>query len=503
MSGATTTAPVAVPIGPPKAKHRMWRTLRHWWLTFPRFRYFLLGLPALFVGAGVLSIAVMVLLSSKDGLMTKYEGEAYRRLRTKNYPAAMVCYERLTQLDKKRAEFQYNLAQMLKEQKLYSRADVLVKNLAPVDHPGYAPAQVDVARALLSAPGLTKKNLSLAEKHLQNALQTQPDNPDANEWLGTLCANDGRLRQAENHLLKVGDERPNALLLLARVYKGEGNTKSAQARADQARKIYEKRASENLDDHFSRMEWANCLVFLEKYREAVNTLRGGIDLSTGKENEAYHKALTTVFVAWADALAKDPKSTLGERLTLLEQGLAHDPSNLVLLDRLSMAIKTGGPEGDRAREALKGLLATGRATASVHFALGIDAHTQGKMDEARLHMEQAFRLTPKMPVVANNLAWLLAHSDKPDLPRALEIVNMALEQSPNEIRFRGTRGHILAKMHRWKEALSDLEAALPAELNSPELHSVLAETYDHLGVPEMAAEHRKLSEMKPKPDDQG
>jgi tetratricopeptide (TPR) repeat protein len=503
MSGVTTTAPTSMSVGPPKAKHRIWRALRYWWHSFPRFRYFILGLPALVVGVGVAAIALGLLLASKESLITKYKVEAYKRDRSKNYPAAMVCYERLSQMDKKRPEFQYDLARMLREQKFYSRAEVLIKDLAPVDHPGYARAQVDVAAALLSTPTVSEKNRTLAELHLQNALQTEPEDPTANELLGRIYARTGRLRQAEGHLIKVGDERPEALLLLASVYKGEGNQKSSQARVEQARKIFEKRATTNFDDNTSRLQWASCLVLLENFREAVNVLRKGVDLSSGENNRTYHKALTEVYVAWADALTKDPKSKLGDRLGLLEQGLAHDPSNLALLDRFSTAIKTGGPEGDRAREALKSLLASGKATASVHFALGIDAHEKGKMDEARLHMEQAFRLTPKMPVVANNLAWLMAHSDKPDLPRALEIVNMAIEQSPNEVRFRGTRGHILAKMQRWKEALPDLEAALPAELNSPELHRVLAETYDHLGVPEMAAEHRRLSDTKPKANDQG
>ena len=44
---------------------------------------------------------------------------------------------------------------------------------------------------------------------------------------------------------------------------------------------------------------------------------------------------------------------------------------------------------------------------------------------------------------------------------------------------------------RWKEALPDLEAALRAYSSSPELHETLAATYEHLGLPEIAAEHRR------------
>ena len=69
--------------------------------------------------------------------------------------------------------------------------------------------------------------------------------------------------------------------------------------------------------------------------------------------------------------------------------------------------------------------------------------------------------------------------------------------APDQGRFRDTRGQILAKMGRWKEALADLEAALPSAPRSTELHRTLAEVYTHLGVPGMAAEHRALAEQKP------
>ena len=65
----------------------------------------------------------------------------------------------------------------------------------------------------------------------------------------------------------------------------------------------------------------------------------------------------------------------------------------------------------------------------------------------------------------------------------------------------GTRGQILTKMGRWKEALTDLESALRAGQKTPGIHSALAETYEHLGMPDLAAEHKKIIDElnKPKP----
>ena len=60
-----------------------------------------------------------------------------------------------------------------------------------------------------------------------------------------------------------------------------------------------------------------------------------------------------------------------------------------------------------------------------------------------------------------------------------------------------TRGRILVRQGRWKEALASLEAALPALPDSRELHGDLATAYAALGSRELAKQHRRL-EAAPK-----
>jgi predicted Zn-dependent protease len=156
-----------------------------------------------------------------------------------------------------------------------------------------------------------------------------------------------------------------------------------------------------------------------------------------------------------------------------------------------------GAEGDEARSTLRSLLAVGNNPAMIHFVLGADAWEREHIDEARMHWEQAHQLNPRLPEVANNLAWLYAmRTNPPDLPRALRMINLVLEGFPTQARFKGTRGHILAKMERWKEALPDLEASLTVYPDDPNLHQVLATAYERLGDPEMAKEHRRRAEAK-------
>jgi predicted Zn-dependent protease len=183
---------------------------------------------------------------------------------------------------------------------------------------------------------------------------------------------------------------------------------------------------------------------------------------------AYHQALAQVYDAWATVLEKDPKAALADRLALVERGLAHDRENAALLAKLLAVSKLSGAEADKARTAFQTLLAEGKSPAVLHLIMGVDAWQRGKAAEGKQHLEQAYRHYPQSTVVVNNLAWMLAREQPADLPRALALIDSALEHAPGQPRFRDTRGHILVKMGRWQEAVTDLEAALQAIPNKRE-----------------------------------
>ena len=59
-----------------------------------------------------------------------------------------------------------------------------------------------------------------------------------------------------------------------------------------------------------------------------------------------------------------------------------------------------------------------------HFALGIIYRLENRSDESKAAIQTAHQhLNPDQPgftAVANNLAWLLAHDQEPDLEQAFE-----------------------------------------------------------------------------------
>ncbi len=162
----------------------------------------------------------------------------------------------------------------------------------------------------------------------------------------------------------------------------------------------------------------------------------------------------------------------------------------MLLDELARIIEVKDADVGRIRSFLQAQIVNGKATSATHFVLGLDAFSRGNGAETRLHWEQAFLLEPGAAIVANNLAWILAHGDCPDLTRAVALADRAVEQQPKQPRFRSTRAFVLMKLKRWPEALTDLEAALAADPNSVQTHRDLAEVHKKLGSSELSSRHR-------------
>jgi tetratricopeptide (TPR) repeat protein len=458
-------------------------------------RLLLPGLPALLAGAGLVVLTALSVFTPAGQLEARYLEAGKSALKSRDYAASLTCFERLAPGSAERPEVLYGLALTAEALGQPARAAALMGDLAPADGRGYGPAHLWRARRLLQDPGDPAAARAAAASHLLRALDGDLEDRDAaHGLLGEVYLADGRPDKAEPHLAQAVRTRPQLHMRLAELYARRGNKDRAASEAKLAVSYYRGRARGDLRDHVARVRWADALAFLEEFPEAAAVLDEGRD-ATGEP--VYRAALAGVYLAWSDALARDPKAGAGDRLRLVEHGLGYDPAHPGLLDRLLALTRTDGPDADRARATLRNLAATGQAPATAHFALGLDAWQRGRTEEARVHWERAYELAPQTPSIANNLAWLLAESKTPDLPRALRLADLALERAPNTPGFRDTRGRILARMGRWKDALPDLEAAVAADPASPDLHQVLADVYRHLGLTDMADEHQRLAGAKP------
>jgi tetratricopeptide (TPR) repeat protein len=458
-------------------------------------RYLLGGVPAVLAFTVVVFLAGAAASTDMAKMRTHYFEEAVRYFHARNFAGARAGFERIAEWDGPEGDPQvrYNLAVCLKDLGQHDRAVALLEPLAPDDRPGYGLAHLWKARRIWVEKGTkaTPADARAGEQQVLLALEATPNDVEANALLGTYYLQTDKVEQAIPYLVKAAKSRPELLLPLARACQSRGESEVARVRAREARRIFQERAEANLNDRESRFLWAEADLILEEFPEAVKVLEREAGL---KRDLDYPRALALVYFAWYNFKARTEPANWGDRLQLLERGLTFDPGNVGLLIHFSEQLAAGGADADRARAALLDLQARGIALGPVRYSLGVDAWLHGRPAEARLLLEEAYRLMPEVPLLANNLASLLAEGDKPDLPRALAMINPVLERLPDHPIYRETRGEILLKMQRWKEALPDLQAALRLKYNSPELHRNLAETYEHLDAPGLAAEHRKRAE---------
>lgn len=76
----------------------------------------------------------------------------------------------------------------------------------------------------------------------------------------------------------------------------------------------------------------------------------------------------------------------------------------------------------------------------------------------------------------------------------MALVNVALEKQPQNASFLDTRGTIYFLQKEWSKALTDLEKALSGVRDQRAVHDKLAVIYQELGMAEISAQHRLMSE---------
>lgn len=462
--------------------------IRFWW-EGRQAPYLIQGLPAMCCLISVIVIGVRALTNSQEDLIAWYKQLGYQSVQAKDFDTARICCDRLLLLDD-RPQYRYWLAICAEAQGQHERSAAIMAKLAPADHLGYPPAHYQLALAMLAQPTRAPKNWPVIEDHLLKAAQGPENLVDAHILLGQLCAQTDRLAQAEQHFEAVVNTRPDVGLMLAAIAKKLDKKETLKNWATRSEKLFRERVEADPKDHLARLNWGESLALLERFPEAASVLQQGLTYSDADE---YRARLGEVYYAWAQSLPAKTEADLGKRLTLLEAGLKINPASMNLLQAVTNAARVEGPQADQARELLESLLAQGKAPSTIHVFLGIDACQHGKMARARQHWEQAIKLNATIPAVMNNLAWSLAHTEPTDLPRALELIDQVIKRAPNDPNFRETRGQIYAKMGKWNEALADLEAVLAVLPKQDAVHETLAEVYEHLGNPQMAAQHKKLA----------
>lgn len=453
----------------------------------------LLAGPAVLAGAGAVWHAVYAANWRPDLAEAAASRIGIEALAMGQYQRASLALQSALRL--REAEDQqtlYRLARCFAELGRRPEAAAMLGELAPLERPGYAPAHLFLAQAILQSGGVSPNALAGAETHLRNVLQLEPNNLDAQETLGRVYVQLGRWEQARRQLIEVVASRPDVALPLAMTSRELGDDPAARMWAERAARHFAARTEAAFqDDPRARMSWVGALVQLRDFEAAANALEGGIQKSGPAP---YSTALAHVCAQWAEELGRDANSDPSVRIQALQRGLeaaAHDPG---LLRELARLVSARGAEAEASRNAWTALLAEGRHVPLLHLLLGGLAHQRGDTAQADVHLRAAHLASTGIGAVANNLASTLIEGPAKEPELALALMAPLLARHPGNAYYRDTRGLILLQLGHTEAALEDLEFALPKLAAPAPTHAALAEAYQRLGRLELAAEHARQAE---------
>ncbi len=451
------------------------------------------GLPAFAVAtACVAAIGVGWGLQVPNGtLVAFYSQVAEDAFRQQRFSEAECLMRKLAVLDRANPQLLYGLALVAEKSGDLVRARRLMEAIAPRHQAGYAAAHDWLANDMFRRlEKLAPEDLKLLRYHLARAIEADPENGSAHAMIGKLCFAEGRLNEAAAHTSLAAKQNPDLLLPLARIHVLRRDKSSAKQAGEQARDHFRKLVESQPKNVESRLNWAMCENLLGEHAMTVEVLRQGADL-TG--DDKFKEALARAYVSWFESLKGKPNADVAELRRLLEAALQNRPHDIEAIGSLASLAANTGLGVDEVTALLNRELTEGRAPAAIHFMLGTIAAKKQDWTASTQHFEQSDKLSPNQPATLNNLAWALAHLDPPQYDRANQVANRAFELDPRNPDVRDTRGYVLFKLGRFKEALAELETALQSRPDSKDLHSLLAEIYQQLGQRDLAAMHRDLA----------
>jgi Flp pilus assembly protein TadD len=461
------------------------------WLATRDYKQLLWGLPAILALLPLVSIAGWTLWRGTESFASQYRVAVQQARDKKDYEQVELFERKLAQLGVATEMTDYQTALALAKDGEVDKAYERMQKLAPVDEPGYLPAHYWIAIQLLTdklnVPEPERQKLATIHlNHLQSmsvkgfefdlmrayALQSQKKLDEASELLEPYA---GRYPQAAMMRMEINaslnqfeEARSDARLVRTHMEDRSQREEKLTAQETAAWTIAESILGNSEQAHALAKQW----------------------LAIEPDNKTARQILLDQKLRLFNSMLQLPEPDIDEMASLfVEAALLIDNPQLVQRQLATLyRLRAESPLADRIVGAIVNVP---EAPSSLLEAAGTVAATMGDNEISKEFLQRAVEKDPKNAVAWNNYAWIVAHEPNGDLDNALSAVNKALALSPNESRFRETRGQIYIRLKQWQSAVEDLEFAANAMPDSTEIHLALAKAYDALGDEQLARVHEE------------
>lgn len=455
-------------------------------------REILFIIPALAM-LGFLGYVGMQVMGRSETINNRYSNEVKLAMDAGDFKLAKTYFARLMQDQELTQPQKLQWMVVLAETGEKERAEAILDELAPDDGVGFAPAHR--VKALRIVHSRKDKNAPLPMKKLESHLTRSRDQtPEVQQAWAIYHRTNDNPDKAIQALEVAAQENPAFYIAIAE-YQDELNR--MDDRKDTLRKA-EQVFGRLLEQEplNSRVRWllANSLSQQNRLNDAQEVLVQGMKVNADK---VMRQANAEFFTTRHDLEKEEGDNRLGKRMSYLFRALSAQPYHMPIYERL-IRIADDKDSGDgnfvRVRRELNRLIAGDDPNPMAHFALSNILWQHGEFDEATTHLELAYKIEPKFTIVLNNLAWVLAHQDPPDLERALELALQAVKQSPNDGRYHDTLGTIYLKQEKFKDAAAEFQLALTGVENPINVRKKLVTVYTKLNMPDQVELQEEMIE---------
>ena len=375
----------------------------------------------------------------------------------------------------------------------------ILNSLAPgpgKETPGYGPAHeilaISIAAKLNDPDPLT---LRVLRWHLGCSGDSRSA-PINNAWAKYYLAV-GDHQKALEHLKLAAEIHPEYLLMVAEIYRVQGNELAHKSALEDAAEIFNGLLAADEKSTKIRAAYSKILFELGQFKNAERILLEGQKLEGQQElRTACASLYLSQFLRTKNNLGPSSDVTLDQKFDLLSKSLAQDITHWETYEELLQLYRESKTDSERKFivRMLENNVANNDSVALAHLSLSSIFWIQENLEKSRFHMETAFGLDPNFAFVVNNLAWILAHDDPPELDRAFELADQVVKLNPDDGRFRDTLATILMKQEQYSRALTEFQKAISTADDKKSIHAKMAQIYRRLDKPALATQHQKKAD---------
>ena len=426
---------------------------------------------------------------SEDSLRNRYRSGMTRALETGDYTKAKAFGERLMALSGEiKPADQLDYATCLFKQGEFALALENLNALAPNDRLGYPPAHRAKAVLLTQEYERTRDNLLLDRLYYHLTQSDEQSSYSICRGYAIYFVATNQPSRAIPYLTSAVQENPELYPNLLALYQQTNQPTLYRETLRKAASVLPKLLNQDPANTPLRIEYAKLLVNMDRNEDALAVLKQGCESNPDPDLK---RAIADFYL-----MRYDQEPVFEEQLKLIEQSWSYDPNNITSYLKLVTDFQALKDIDDDNRHRIADLIKSQTTLpdppAVAFYALSNLNFMTGDTEQYQINLMKSFERDPQFSVVANNVAWLLAHDQEVlDLEKANSLASELVQKFPTNPRFRDTYGTILMKQGKFKEALSQLEPILNQVPDKGAVHLKLAEIYEHLQKPALAKIHRE------------